>query len=65
MSFLLDTLSPTICRIFNAVKKGIFVGYAARYFHKKYTDVYVKYPLFFCWILMKLEYSRQIFEKYI
>jgi len=45
-------------------KKGGFVGYAARYFHKKYAGVYVKYPLFFCWILMKLEYSRQTFEKY-
>jgi len=44
-------------------KKRSFVGYAARYFHKNYTGVYVKYPLFLCWILMKLEFSRQIFEK--
>ena len=35
----------------------------ARY-HKKYTGVYVKYPLFFCWILMKLEFSREFFENY-
>jgi len=31
---------------------------------KMFTDLHVKYRCYFCQILIKLEYSRKIFEKY-